>query len=86
MSLIVASNCPKTAARAREYLQRQTVSVQFICYRQFDVSLCLLFSVSYFFLLRFAALVVDRLCIYVFSIFIVGGTCGILLSAPHLIA
>uniref|UniRef100_A0A914UM32 Uncharacterized protein n=1 Tax=Plectus sambesii TaxID=2011161 RepID=A0A914UM32_9BILA len=33
---------------------------------------------------KFAAMVVDRLCLIVFSTFIVASTCGIMFSAPHL--
>ncbi|VDM75789.1 unnamed protein product [Strongylus vulgaris] len=35
---------------------------------------------------KFAAMVVDRLCLFIFSIFIVVSTCGIMFSSPHLIA
>lgn len=35
---------------------------------------------------RFAARVVDRLCLFVFSGFIVISTMGIMFSAPHLVA
>ncbi|VDK83074.1 unnamed protein product [Litomosoides sigmodontis] len=35
---------------------------------------------------KFAAIVVDRLCLYIFTIFIVASSCGILLSAPYFIA
>uniref|UniRef100_A0A915IPE3 Neurotransmitter-gated ion-channel transmembrane domain-containing protein n=1 Tax=Romanomermis culicivorax TaxID=13658 RepID=A0A915IPE3_ROMCU len=33
---------------------------------------------------KFAAMVVDRFCLYVFTIFIFASTLGIFLSAPHL--
>lgn len=33
---------------------------------------------------RFAAMVIDRLCLYIFTIFIVVSTCGIMFSSPHL--
>uniref|UniRef100_A0A914XFN7 Uncharacterized protein n=1 Tax=Plectus sambesii TaxID=2011161 RepID=A0A914XFN7_9BILA len=33
---------------------------------------------------RFAAMVIDRLCLYLFTIFIVVSTCGIMFSSPHL--
>ncbi len=32
---------------------------------------------------RFAAMVVDRLCLFVFSVFIFLSTCGIMLSSTH---
>ncbi|KAL3985611.1 Acetylcholine receptor subunit alpha-type acr-16 [Acanthocheilonema viteae] len=35
---------------------------------------------------KFAAIVVDRLCLYIFTIFIIASSCGILLSAPYFIA
>ncbi|VDM44521.1 unnamed protein product [Toxocara canis] len=35
---------------------------------------------------KFAAMVVDRLCLYIFTVFIVASSCGILLSAPYIIA
>uniref|UniRef100_A0A915Q3K1 Neurotransmitter-gated ion-channel transmembrane domain-containing protein n=1 Tax=Setaria digitata TaxID=48799 RepID=A0A915Q3K1_9BILA len=35
---------------------------------------------------KFAAIVVDRLCLYVFTVFIIASSCGILLSAPYFIA
>ncbi|VDL73600.1 unnamed protein product [Nippostrongylus brasiliensis] len=35
---------------------------------------------------KFAAMVVDRLCLFIFTIFIVVSTCGIMFSSPHLIA
>ncbi|TKR69995.1 hypothetical protein L596_022074 [Steinernema carpocapsae] len=35
---------------------------------------------------KFAAMVVDRLCLYIFTVFIVASVLGILLSAPYLIA
>ncbi|CAJ0935294.1 unnamed protein product, partial [Mesorhabditis belari] len=35
---------------------------------------------------KFAAMVVDRLCLFTFTIFIVVSTCGIMFSSPHLIA
>ena len=35
---------------------------------------------------KFAAMVVDRLCLVIFSAFIVASTCGIMFSAPHLTA
>ncbi|KAK0408437.1 hypothetical protein QR680_003957 [Steinernema hermaphroditum] len=35
---------------------------------------------------KFAAMVVDRLCLYVFTVFIVASVLGILLSAPYIIA
>lgn len=35
---------------------------------------------------KFAAMVVDRLCLYVFTLFIIISTCGIMFSSPHLIA
>ncbi|KJH40863.1 hypothetical protein DICVIV_13174 [Dictyocaulus viviparus] len=35
---------------------------------------------------KFAAIVVDRLCLFIFTIFIVVSTCGIMFSSPHLIA
>uniref|UniRef100_A0A914WI70 Uncharacterized protein n=1 Tax=Plectus sambesii TaxID=2011161 RepID=A0A914WI70_9BILA len=35
---------------------------------------------------KFAAMVIDRLCLFLFTIFIVGSTCGILFSAPYIIA
>lgn len=33
---------------------------------------------------KFVAVVIDRLCLYIFSFFIVVGTCAIVFSAPHL--
>jgi nicotinic acetylcholine receptor len=35
---------------------------------------------------KFAAMVVDRLCLYLFTVFIIVSTVGIMFSAPHLIA
>ncbi|CAJ0583372.1 unnamed protein product, partial [Mesorhabditis spiculigera] len=35
---------------------------------------------------KFAAMVVDRLCLYTFTMFIVVSTCAIMFSSPHLIA
>uniref|UniRef100_A0A9J2PCM7 Neurotransmitter-gated ion-channel ligand-binding domain-containing protein n=1 Tax=Ascaris lumbricoides TaxID=6252 RepID=A0A9J2PCM7_ASCLU len=35
---------------------------------------------------KFAAMVVDRMCLLMFTIFIVASTCGIMFSSPHLIA
>lgn len=35
---------------------------------------------------KFAAMVVDRLCLFIFTLFIVVSTCGIMFSSPHLIA
>ncbi|VDN07450.1 unnamed protein product [Thelazia callipaeda] len=35
---------------------------------------------------KFAAIVVDRLCLYIFTVFIIASSCGILLSAPYIIA
>ncbi len=35
---------------------------------------------------RFAAMVVDRLCLVIFTAFITGSTCGIMFSSPHLVA
>lgn len=35
---------------------------------------------------KFASLVIDRLCLYIFSLLVIGGTGIILFSAPHLIA
>ncbi|TMS36431.1 hypothetical protein L596_003596 [Steinernema carpocapsae] len=35
---------------------------------------------------RFAAMVVDRLCLFVFTAFIVISTCAIMMSSPHLLA
>lgn len=35
---------------------------------------------------RFAARVIDRMCLFVFSSFILVSTLGIMLNAPHLIA
>uniref|UniRef100_A0A914WSI7 Uncharacterized protein n=1 Tax=Plectus sambesii TaxID=2011161 RepID=A0A914WSI7_9BILA len=35
---------------------------------------------------KFAAMVVDRFCLYLFTVFIVVSTCGIMFSAPHLSA
>ncbi|GMT36339.1 hypothetical protein PFISCL1PPCAC_27636, partial [Pristionchus fissidentatus] len=35
---------------------------------------------------KFAAMVVDRMCLITFTIFIVVSTCGIMFSSPHLIA
>ncbi|CAI4224447.1 unnamed protein product [Auanema sp. JU1783] len=35
---------------------------------------------------KFAAMVIDRLCLFVFTVFIVVSTFGIMLSSPHLIA
>lgn len=35
---------------------------------------------------KFAAMVVDRLCLFIFTTFIVVSTCGIMFSSPHLIA
>ena len=33
---------------------------------------------------KFAALVIDRLCLWIFTIFTISSTCAILFSAPHL--
>ncbi len=33
---------------------------------------------------KFVAMVVDRMCLIIFSAFIVGSTCGIMLSAPNI--
>lgn len=33
---------------------------------------------------KFAAMVVDRVCLIVFSAFIVASTCGIMFSAPNI--
>ena len=33
---------------------------------------------------KFAAMVIDRLCLWMFTVFTVTSTCGILFSAPHL--
>lgn len=35
---------------------------------------------------KFASMVIDRLCLISFSIFIILTTCGVLFSAPHLVA
>lgn len=35
---------------------------------------------------KFAAMVVDRLCLYVFTLFILASTVGIFSSAPYLVA
>jgi len=35
---------------------------------------------------RFAAMVVDRLCLYLFTALIILSTCGIFFAAPHLVA
>ncbi|CAD6187186.1 unnamed protein product [Caenorhabditis auriculariae] len=35
---------------------------------------------------KFAAMVVDRMCLFTFTLFIVFSTCGIMFSSPHLIA
>ncbi|KHJ80763.1 hypothetical protein OESDEN_19558, partial [Oesophagostomum dentatum] len=35
---------------------------------------------------KFAAMVVDRLCLYVFTVFILVSTLGIFSSAPYLVA
>ncbi|CAD6190043.1 unnamed protein product [Caenorhabditis auriculariae] len=35
---------------------------------------------------KFAAMVVDRLCLYVFTVFIIASTVGIFWSAPYLVA
>ncbi|KAK6052861.1 hypothetical protein COOONC_09634 [Cooperia oncophora] len=35
---------------------------------------------------KFAAMVVDRLCLYVFTMFILASTVGIFSSAPYLVA
>ncbi|KIH51584.1 hypothetical protein ANCDUO_18329 [Ancylostoma duodenale] len=35
---------------------------------------------------KFAAMVVDRLCLYVFTLFILASTIGIFSSAPYLVA
>ena len=32
---------------------------------------------------KFAAIVVDRLCLYLFSVVLIASTCGTLLSAPN---
>lgn len=34
---------------------------------------------------KFAAMVVDRLCLYIFTLFTIGATLAVLLSAPHII-
>lgn len=33
---------------------------------------------------KFAAMVVDRVCLIIFSAFIIGSTCGIMFSAPNI--
>ncbi|VDK83035.1 unnamed protein product [Cylicostephanus goldi] len=35
---------------------------------------------------KFAAMVVDRLCLYLFTVFILASTVGIFSSAPYLVA
>lgn len=35
---------------------------------------------------KFAAMVVDRLCLYVFTIFIIATIVGVMMAAPYLIA
>lgn len=32
---------------------------------------------------KFAAIVIDRLCLYLFTVFLIASTCGTLLSAPN---
>lgn len=35
---------------------------------------------------KFGAMVVDRLCLYVFTLFIIGTILGVMIAAPYLVA